>query len=67
MTGREIPRSELTSAMLAIDYTVLLRRRPPPLRWPCAEFDFACTGLIHAPDREYLSTMKAKKEWGLAA
>jgi hypothetical protein len=61
----EIPSGELVSAILTVDYTVYLYRRPPPIQWLNAQFDFSCTGVIRAPDREYLSNIKAKKEWGL--
>ncbi len=61
----QIPSRELVGAILTVDYTVNLHRQPP-LQWLNAGFDFSCIGVIRAPDREYVSSMKAKKEWGLS-
>jgi hypothetical protein len=60
----EVPPQEMTAALLAVDYTVHLHRRPS-LNWLCAEFKFECTGIIRAPDREYESSMRATRDWGL--
>jgi hypothetical protein len=60
----EIPPQEMAAAHLAVDYTVHLHRRPD-LGWLCAEFKFECTGLVRAPDREYVSSMGANRDWGL--
>jgi len=55
----------LVRAALVVEYSVVLVRKLPIRIYPIAQFDFACTGLIEAPDRKYTSTLKAKKEWGL--
>ena len=65
LTELQIPSVELLSATLVAEYTVTLHRLPP-LHWLSAKFEFACTGIIRASDREYVSEMKANKESDLA-
>jgi hypothetical protein len=64
LTELLIPSQELVGAALTVDYTVTLQRKPP-LNWLSAQYDFACIGVIRAHDREYTSSMKATKKWGL--
>ena len=65
MTELGIPSAELSGAALDVQYTVDLRRKPG-LGWLCADYDFSCTGSVVAPDKQYSSTLKAHREWGLS-
>jgi hypothetical protein len=62
----EIPDPALMRAALLVEYTVILSRTPSlgPAGLS-AKFDFACTGVIEAPDRKYTSTLKTQKNWGV--
>jgi hypothetical protein len=64
MKTRKIPTDELIGASLIVEYVVDLSRwQSDPI--PVAKFDFACTGSITSPDRQYTSVLKAEKTWGL--
>jgi hypothetical protein len=64
LTELLIPAGEFISAALIVGYTVTLQCKPP-LHWLSAQYAIACIGMIRAHDREYTSSMKATKEWGL--
>jgi hypothetical protein len=63
MSALQIPKEQLVHAILTVDYTVTLVRKPGML---IGQFAFACAGIIEAPDRTYESSLEAKKEWGLS-
>ena len=64
MQDRKIPGNELVEASLLIEYVVdFTRKLNAPM--PSAKFQFACTGSIASPDRQYTAALKAEKEWGL--
>lgn len=64
MAELDIPVEEMAAATLIVEYSVTLSRKEP-LLWLSAAFDFSCTGVIDALDRQYTSTLKSHKEWGL--
>jgi hypothetical protein len=64
LQNRRIPINELSGASLAVEYTVNLSW-VPSVPYAKARFDFACTGSISSPDRQYTSVLKAQKDWGL--
>lgn len=59
-----IPRDEMRSAMLRVNYTAELTRTSS-LKWLGCKFAFDCTGIITAVDREYRSELHAETRWGL--
>src|SRR5262245_6462672 len=61
----KIPRTELQRAVLKVDYTIKLHRRQDSLGWLCVDLTLTCEAAVRAPDREYHSTLSAKKSWGL--
>jgi hypothetical protein len=64
LQDRRIPINELSGASLAVEYSVNLSW-VPGVPYAKARFDFACTGSISSPDRQYTSVLKAQKDWGL--
>jgi hypothetical protein len=66
MKRRKFPADELIGASLIVEYVVDLSRKQSLLVMPVAKFDFACTGSITSPDRQYTSVLKAEKTWGLS-
>lgn len=60
-----IPRAELRSAVLQVDYKVALSRSPS-LGWLTARFEFQCTGIVSAVDRDYRAELRAERNWGLS-
>jgi hypothetical protein len=61
-----IPRGDLAAAELTVDYRVELRRSEAGLRWLAAQFDFRCSGVVAASDRDYRAELAAVKEWGFS-
>jgi hypothetical protein len=66
MKRRKFPADELIGASLIVEYVVDLSRKQSLPVMPVAKFDFACTGSITSPDRQYTSVLKAEKTWGLS-
>lgn len=59
-----IPREQMVSAELEVNYTVVLTKHAHMPGFSAA-FDFSCTGSIVSPDRIYQSNLDAKQIWGL--
>jgi hypothetical protein len=66
LEARAISPSEIVSVLLAVTYTVELQRKWQDFPILSATFEFSVKGMIGAPDRQYLSSMEAKKAWGLS-
>lgn len=60
-----IPRGELQSALLRVNYTVELTRASS-LKWLGCKFAFDCTGIITSGDREYRAERRAEIRRGLS-
>jgi hypothetical protein len=60
-----IPKGELQGAVLTVEYTVKLHRKPTLGRL-CIDLTLACQASVSASDHEYIATLNGEKSWGLS-